>query len=163
MKQVVNTVARRAKGRDVFHVSPIVDGPRIWDALTWSSWRESIHPLPMSEWIFVTAYLGVGIAVAIGLWKWFRKTEVDRKVLRFLWVDSLGGDLGFILVPVLWPLIALFSVLWWLVEYWSLCTKKKWAREKAEELKGATKFSSLSMDELMRAQKEMLDRLENRK
>jgi hypothetical protein len=63
---------------------------------------------------FLLVYFGIGIAVLVALWVLFRKTGVDRKGLRILWGWSLTGDWGIILVPLLWPLVALLSLLWWL-------------------------------------------------
>jgi len=112
---------------------------------------------------FLLAYLGIGIAVLVMLWVLFRKTGVDRKGLRILWGWSLTGDLGIILVPLLWPLTALLSLLWWLVDYWHLKSKQRDAREKAEAMKHANKYSHLTMDELLVAQKKMMDESHNQK
>src|SRR6186997_2992095 len=112
---------------------------------------------------FLLVYFGIGIAVFVALWVLFRKTGVDRKGLRILWGWSLTGDWGIILVPLLWPLVALLSLLWWLGEYWHLQSKQKEAVEKAEAAKRATKYSHLTMDELLVAQKKMMDELQNQK
>jgi hypothetical protein len=102
---------------------------------------------------FLLLYFGLGIAALAALWLLFRKTGVDRKGLQALWGWSLMGDLGFILVPLLWPLFALASLL----EYLHLRSKQKDTCDKADALKHAGKYSHLTMDELLTAQKEMMD------
>src|SRR3954470_9801273 len=97
---------------------------------------------------FFLIYLGIGIAVFVALWFLFRKTGIDQKGLRVLWVWPLAGDWGLILVPLFWPLVALLSLLWWAADYWHLKSKKKDATEKAEAMKRANKYSHLTMDEL---------------
>lgn len=106
---------------------------------------------------FLIAYFGIGIAFLVALWVLFRKTGVDRKGLRFLWCWPLTGDFGIILVPLLWPLFALLSLLWWVADYWHLKSNQRDAREKAEAMKHATKYSHLTMDELLVAQKKMMN------
>jgi hypothetical protein len=80
-----------------------------------------------------------------------------------LWDWSLIGDWGIILVPLLWPLFALLSLLWWIADYWHLKSKQRDAREKAEAMARATKYSHLTMDELLVAQKKMMDESQNQK
>jgi|SRR5215831_17980440 len=108
---------------------------------------------------FLLLYFGIGIAVFAALWGLFRKTGVDRKGLRMLWGWSLMGDWGIIIVPLLWPLFALASLL----EYWHLRSKQKDASDKAEALKHTDKYSHLNMDELLDAQKKMMDQSESKK
>lgn len=98
---------------------------------------------------FLLVYLGLGVAVVIGLWVFYRKMGVDRKGLRILWGWTLVGDWGFILVPLLWPLFALLSLLWWLGERLHLSAKRRDALEQAEALKNASEFSHLTMEELL--------------
>jgi hypothetical protein len=108
---------------------------------------------------FLLVYLGIGIAVLVALWALFRKAGVDRKALRILWCWPLTGDFGIILVPLLWPLFALFSM----AEYWHLKSKQRDAMEKTEAMKHATKYSHLTMDELLVAQKKMMDESQSQK
>ena len=112
---------------------------------------------------FLLIYFGIGIAVLVALWVLFRKTGVDRKGLRILWGRSLAGDWGIILVPLLWPLFALLSLLWWVGDFWHLKSKQKDAAEKAEAMKHATKYSHLSMEELLTEQKKMMDEQQSQK
>lgn len=106
---------------------------------------------------FLFAYLGIGVAAYCSLFLFFRRTEVSRKGLNFLWWGwLLSGDiLAVLLVPLLWPLIALLSLLFWCAEYWHLISKRKEAAEKETALKRANKYSNLSMDELLAAQKQL--------
>ena len=112
---------------------------------------------------FLLVYFGIGIAVLVALWVLFRKTGVDRKGLRILWGRSLAGDWGIIIVPLLWPLIALLSLLWWIGDYWHLKWKQRDERERAEAMKHTTKYSHLTMDELLVAQKKMIDEQQSKK
>jgi hypothetical protein len=111
---------------------------------------------------FLLVYFGIGIVVLIALWLLFRKTGVDQKGLRILWGLSLSPE-GIILVPLLWPIIALLSLLWWIGDYWHLKWKQRDARVKAEAIKHATKYSHLTMDELLVAQKKMMDEQQSKK
>jgi len=101
--------------------------------------------------------------VLVALWVLFRKTGVDREGLRILWGWSLTGEWGIILVPLLWPLFALLSLLWWLGDFWHLKSKQKEEAEKPEAMKHPTKYSHLSMDELLTAQKRMMDEQQSQK
>ena len=112
---------------------------------------------------FLVVYFGIGIAVLVALWAFFRWTGVDRKGLRLLWGWSLVGDWGIVLVPLLWPLFALLSLLWWLADYLHNKSRQKDANEKAEAAKHASKYSHLTMEELEIAQKKMMDESQNQK
>lgn len=112
---------------------------------------------------FFFVYFGIGIAVLLVLWLLFIKTGVDRQGLRILWGRSLLGDWGFILVPLLWPIVAMLSLLWWLGDLWHLKARQKDAMKNAERLKCANKYSHLTMDELLAAQKRIEDESQNRK
>jgi hypothetical protein len=108
-------------------------------------------------------YVGIGIASYFVLLFLVRKTGVDRKGLHNLWGWSLVGDWGFILVPLLWPLLVLLSLLWWLGDYWHLKSKRSDATMRTEKQKRADKYSHLTMDELLAAQKRNVDELQNQK
>jgi hypothetical protein len=105
------------------------------------------------------AYLGIGVAAYCSLLLFFRRTQVSRKGLNFLWWGwLLSGDiLAVLLVPLLWPLIALLSLLFWLGEYWHLTSKRKELEQKQSAVKEANQYSNMSMDELLAAQKEVAD------
>jgi len=66
-------------------------------------------------------------------------------------------------VPLLWPLIALLSFLWWIGDYWHLKSKQRDARERAEAMKHTTRYSHLTMNELLVAQKKMMDEQQSKK
>jgi hypothetical protein len=108
---------------------------------------------------FLFVYLGIGVAAYCSLLLFFRRTEVSRKGLNFLWWGwLLSGDiLVVLLVPLLWPLIALLSLLFWLAEYWHLTSKRKDLEQKESAAKEANKYSNMSMDELLAAQKQIAD------
>ncbi len=108
---------------------------------------------------FLFAYFGLGVAVLIVLWVLYGKTGVDRKGLRWL----LVGDLGFVLVPLLWPFFAFLSLLWWLGDYWHLKSKQRDVRERAMALKNANEYSHLTMEELLAKQKKIMDEAQNPK
>ena len=76
---------------------------------------------------------------------------------------GVDRGLGFILVPLLWPVFALLSLLWWLADYWHLQSKQRDEREKAEAAKHATKYGHLTMEELLVAQRKMMDESQNEK
>src|SRR5262245_31131960 len=107
---------------------------------------------------FFLIYFGIGIAVYGGLLVLFRKTHVDRRGLHGLWWGwLLSGELvAFLLGPLLWPLVALLSILWWLGDYWHLQSKRRDAKAKEETLKRPNEYSHLNMDELLIAQKRVL-------
>lgn len=105
---------------------------------------------------YIVLYLLTGIAVYGALMLLFRKTGVDRKGLHNLWLWSAAIDWGFVLVPLLWPLFALLSLVWWLLDYWHIKSKQADARAKAEALKHANKYSHLTTDELLAAQKKVI-------
>jgi len=106
---------------------------------------------------FLFAYLGIGVAAYCSLLLFFRRTQVSRKGLNFLWWGwLLSADiLAVLLVPLLWPLIALLSLLFWLGEYWHLTSKRKELEQKQSAVKDANKYSNMSMDELLAAQKQV--------
>ncbi len=108
---------------------------------------------------FLLAYLGIGIAAYWSLFFFFRRTRVLRKGLNFLWWGwLLSGDiLAVLVVPLLWPIIALLSLLFWLGEYWHLISKRKEAEEKEAALGRANKYSHLSMNELLVTHKQVTD------
>ena len=106
---------------------------------------------------FLFAYLGIGVAAYCSLLLFFRRTQVSRKGLNFLWWGwLLSGDvLAVLLVPLLWPLIASLSLLFWLAEYWHLTSKRKEKEQKESAVKEANQYSNMSMDELLAAQKQV--------
>jgi hypothetical protein len=77
--------------------------------------------------------------------------------LNLLWWRWLlsGEVLVVLLVPLLWPLIALLSLLLWCGECWHLTAKRKEVEEKESAPKQANKYSNMSMDELLAAQKQL--------
>jgi hypothetical protein len=104
------------------------------------------------------AYIAAGILVHVALWLLCRKTGVDRRGMFYMWLGLLTADWwGIFLVPLLWPLVAAFSLLWWAVDYWHLKSKRRDEIEEAAARKAATKYSHLTMDELLVAQRKMLD------
>ena len=110
------------------------------------------------------AYVAVGISVHLALLRLCRKTGVDRRGLLYMWFGLLTADWwGIIIVPLLWPLVAVLSLLWWAADYWHLKSKQRDAAEKAEALKHATKYSNLTMDELLIAQRKMIDDSQGKK
>src|SRR4051812_33837492 len=113
-------------------------------------WISSVH----QPFFFI--YLGIGIAAYCSLLLLFRKTNVPRKGLNFLWWGwLLSGDiLAVLAVPLLWPLVALLSLLLWLGEHWHLRSKRRDAADKEAALKSANQYSHMSMDELLVAQKQ---------
>ena len=64
----------------------------------------------------------------------------------------MTDPLGLLLGPLLWPFAALLSI----VEYWHLRSKRREAAEKEAALKSANKYSKMSMDELLAAQKKAM-------
>jgi len=99
----------------------------------------------------------MGVATYCSLILFFRRTEVSRKGLNFLWWGwLLSADiLAVLLVPLLWPLIALLSLLFWLGEYWHLTSKRKEKEQKESAVKEANQYSNMSMDELLAAQNQV--------
>jgi hypothetical protein len=70
----------------------------------------------------------------------------------------LVGDWGFLLVPLLWPLFALLSFLWWLGDYVHLKSRQRDERERVEGLKNVNEYSHLTIEELLAKQERMMDK-----
>src|SRR5262245_30546225 len=67
------------------------------------------------------AYIAVGILVHVALWLLCRKTGVDRRGMFYMWLGLLTADWwGIFIVPLLWPIVAAFSLFWWAADYWHL-------------------------------------------
>lgn len=99
-------------------------------------------------------YLGIGIGVYCALLRFFRRRDLDRKGLNALWLWWLtsGEPLALLLGPLLWPIAALLTIL----EYWHLKSKRQKAVEKEAAPKNVNKYSNLSIDELLAAQKKAM-------
>jgi membrane protein insertase Oxa1/YidC/SpoIIIJ len=99
-------------------------------------------------------YLGIGIAVYYALLRSFRRRHLDGSGLKALWLWWLtsGEPLALLLGPLLWPIALLLTIL----EYWHLKSKRQEAVEKEAAQKAVNKYSNLSMDELLAAQKKAM-------
>lgn len=99
-------------------------------------------------------YLGIGILTYCALLAWFRKSGLDGKRLNTLWLSWLmsGEPLALLFGPLLWPILAILTVL----EYWHLKAKRAEAEGKAAAGNCTNKYSNMSMDELLAAQKKAL-------
>jgi hypothetical protein len=63
-----------------------------------------------------------------------------------------GEPLAFLLGPLLWPIVTLLTIL----EFWHLKSKRQETVEQEAALKDVNKYSNLSMDELLAAQKKAM-------
>ena len=106
-----------------------------------------------------------GAAVYFLLRLLFRKSGVKVSALNTIWFSWLtcGEITGFIFGIFFWPIFAMISVLLWGGEILHINFKRKNAENKAEELKHATKYSSMKMTDLISEQKRLLDEFETKK
>ena len=112
---------------------------------------------------FLLTYFGIGIAVYCAFRLLFRKTGINRKGLNGLWWCGGGGDIiGLLSWPLFWPIWAFLSLIWWLGEILHLRSQRNDEKDTKEKLESANKYSHLSMDELLVAQKRMMNESQNR-
>ena len=114
--------------------------------------------MPMT---FFLAYLGVGFAVYFALRLLFRSTGVDMRGVNALWGALISAEgLLFLFLPLFWPLLIALSILLWAGEYFHLKSKQRDAREVEEAQVCSTKYSRLSMEELLPEQERALREVE---
>ena len=79
-------------------------------------------------------------------------------ILNGIWFSWLtGGEIQALLMGLfLWPLFALISLVLWFGEILHIISKRRKAADNANELKRATKYSHMSMEELIAEQKKVL-------
>jgi hypothetical protein len=98
-------------------------------------------------------YFGTGLLVFGVFWLLCRKTGVKREGLFHLWFGEIS------VFFVLWPIGAVLSLLYWGGEYLHVRSKRRREREREATLKVANKYSHMSMEELLTAQKQVMDAL----
>jgi hypothetical protein len=95
----------------------------------------------------VVAYVGGGIGVYFGLYRWFRKADFPISDLNQCWPFEF---------LIIWPIPALLSLL----QYGHLTYQRKRKKEREALANSRDKYSAMSMDELLAEQRKVLDSFE---
>lgn len=100
---------------------------------------------------FLSLYLAVGSAFFVFLAMLYRGIGLKGR-----WSVFLSAAMSSIWLILVWPIVALAALLFWGSDLFHLFSKQKDARRREEEAKRATRFTHMSMDELLSEQRKVM-------
>jgi hypothetical protein len=107
---------------------------------------------------FFLVYFALGIAFFVLLSILYRRIGLKGR-----WAGSAIFTIDSIWLIVMWPVAAAASLLWWGAELFHVTSKDASMKKREEEVKRASRFSSMSLDELLSEQRKVLGATERQK